>query len=181
MISEEMKNYNAIFEKVYNDTYKDLLKFIIIHCSNFNDANDILQDTYIKLFELMSKKEIEDIRQFLYGITKNMIKKHKYRLYRLGEIFISDNAIDTSKDVNLKSNLELEDCVVISLTIEDIWKYIQSKKTIIGKVFYLYYSEDMTIKQISSELKINESTVKNYLYRTKKELNKIYKEKKNEK
>lgn len=138
MTSEKMKNYNEIFEKIYNDTYKYLLKFIIIHCNNINDVNDIIQDTYIKLFEIMNKKKIEDIRPFLYGIAKNMIKNHKYKSFRFKEISIGDGMLDTSKNLNLKGSLELEDYLLINLTIEDIWKYLQSKKAIIGKVFYLY-------------------------------------------
>lgn len=44
----------------------------------------------------------------------------------------------------------------------------------IAKIFYLYYAEDITIKDIASELKLSESNVKNHLYRTLKELNELF-------
>ena len=36
------------FNKVYDDTYYDILNYIIIKCHNVNDANDILQETYLE-------------------------------------------------------------------------------------------------------------------------------------
>ena len=54
---------------------------------------------------------------------------------------------------------------------EKIWLYIKNKSNQnIPKIFYLYYNLDLTIKQISKELDLSESYVKNILYRTLKEL-----------
>ena len=39
------------FEKIYKDTYDNVLKFIVIKSSNFCDVNEILQDTYVELFK----------------------------------------------------------------------------------------------------------------------------------
>ena len=61
--------------------------------------------------------------------------------------------------------------------IDEIWNYLKSKSVIISKIFYLHYYLDLTIKEISLELKISESSVKNYLYRTLKELNTHFVEK----
>ena len=41
---------------------------------------------------------------------------------------------------------------------------------IISKIFYFYFYLELTIREIASELQLNESTVKNYLYRTIKEI-----------
>lgn len=51
-----------------------------------------------------------------------------------------------------------------------MWDFLKNKNVVIGKVFYLYYELDMTIKEISKELNISESNIKHYLYRTLKEL-----------
>ena len=44
---------------------------------------------------------------------------------------------------------------------------------ILAKIMYLYYYEDFTIKQIADTLNLTESNVKNYIYRTLKELRRI--------
>ena len=52
-----------------------------------------------------------------------------------------------------------------------IWKYIKSKKNQdIPKVFYLYYKLELSIKEISNQLKSSESYIKHLIYRTLKEL-----------
>ena len=54
----------------------------------------------------------------------------------------------------------------------DIWNYLKKKNPDIQRIFYLYYNLDFTIKEISEELNLKESDVKNKLYRTLKELQK---------
>ena len=76
--------------------------------------------------------------------------------------------------IDIDSNLELD--FVTNENVKTIWKYIYSKGTTITKIFYAYYHLGMKINEISKELQINESTVKNYIYRTIKELKKIFKE-----
>ena len=56
--------------------------------------------------------------------------------------------------------------IVTKLEAEEIWKYIKQKDIKVIKIFYLYYYMDLKLSEISSELKISESNVKNILYRT---------------
>lgn len=62
------------------------------------------------------------------------------------------------------------------ITEEEIWSYLKNKSILVNKIFYLYYAEGLTLKQISIELNINESTIKSNLYRTKQEIRNIFKE-----
>lgn len=32
------------FNRIYDNTYSDILKYIIIKCHNINDSNDIIQE-----------------------------------------------------------------------------------------------------------------------------------------
>ncbi len=57
--------------------------------------------------------------------------------------------------------------------IYKIWEYINSRDDNIAKVFYLHFILDMTFKQISEELELNESTIKNSLYRMLKNIKKF--------
>ena len=41
------------FEQIYFNTYQKVLKYIVIHCSNIEDVNDIVQETYIELNNLL--------------------------------------------------------------------------------------------------------------------------------
>ncbi len=63
-----------LFEKIYNETYKSILKFVVYKCNDLNDVDDIIQDTYLQLFkELKNGKEILDKTAYLITIAKNKI------------------------------------------------------------------------------------------------------------
>ena len=48
MIDQETLN---IFDKLYNKTYKDILKYVVCNCSNTEDVKDIIQDIYVAILK----------------------------------------------------------------------------------------------------------------------------------
>lgn len=158
------------FEKIYKDTYSYLLKFVVIKCYNFNDVNDIIQDTYIEFFRIMKKnnKKIDNINTFLCGIAVNIIKRYYYKKNKLilfKKIEDKNNVIDLIPD-----NLNIEEDLITKDNVQKIWNYIETKDIITIKIFYLYYRFDEKILDIAKALELNESTVKNKIYRTIKEI-----------
>lgn len=161
------------FEEIYNETYNNTLRYIMCKCANFEDVNDILQDTYMGLYKILEKNKkinLNNVNSFIIGIAKNKLKDYYGLKYKIQSMFMFSLNEDTDMENAIKDNMDLEEIVLRSSNIEKIWDYINTKKTIIGKIFYLYYYFDMTTKNISKELSIKESTVKSHLYRTLKEL-----------
>ena len=165
-----MIEYLNEFNEVYDKTYDAVVKYVVCKCNNIDDVNDIIQDIYIALYKQLSKhNDIENINQYVIGIAKNKINKYYGLSYKIKNLF-------TKTEINnLKNNINIEKNIVDKDNLEEIWKYLKNKDIIIFKIFYLYYVESLTIKEISKQLNINESNVKNYLYRTLKELKNIYK------
>lgn len=162
------------FEAIYNDTYNNLLKYVIFKCNNFDDVNDIVQETYIELFKMMKKQDIKDVNSYIIGIAKNKLKKYYGLMNTIKSTFISKN-IDDEEIINIaQNNFDLETYIFEKITKDEIWDYLRTKKVIITKIFYLYYAENLKIKEIANGLDITESTVKNHLYRTLIELNKLF-------
>ena len=162
------------FEGIYNKTYHKILKYIILNCSNIEDVNDIIQETYLELYNVILKeKDINNYEHYLYGIAKNKIKKHYHMLYKIKTISLFSNKDDIDLIDTIKSEIDIEKIIIKTSNVELIWEYLKKKKIIIQKIFYLYYQLDMKIKDISKELNINESYTKNCLYRTLKELQEI--------
>ena len=167
-----------IFNRIYDNTYSDILKYIIIKCHNINDSNDIIQEVYFELWKILNKRDIDEsnIKSFLIGISINKIKKHYTLVQRFKTISIFNKS---DKDIelidSLKDSIDLEDLVIRSDEWDFIWNYIKSKKNQnIPKIFYLYYVLDLTIKDISKELIVSESYVKNVIYRTLDELRSLF-------
>ena len=118
--------------------------------------------------KILNKKDIEEIniKSYLIGIAINKIKKHYTLIDRIRTISIFND-----KEISIKSNINIENLIIKNNDWSLIWEYIKNKKNQdIPKIFYLYYKLELSIKEISKELNVTESYVKNLIYRTLKEL-----------
>lgn len=161
------------FEKIYRETYNKALKFAIIRCNNLNDVNDIIQDTYVELFNKLKKNsniELDNIEGFIYGITNNVIKRHYSKKKKEKIINLFNDQSEETFDV--KDNFDLEQDIITKENVKEIWDFLKKKDLITAKIFNLYFALDMKISEIAKELQLQESNVKNRIYRTLKEIKK---------
>ena len=150
------------FDIVYNESYKDISKYVVLNANNIGDVKDILQNIYLEVYKNIDK--VID-KNYVFGIAKNVLKKYyRFKFLRKNDTEITDN---------IKSNINLEKTVMDKFDTELVWKYLQKKNNIIAKIIYLYYYEEYTIKEIANSLNLTESNVKNYIYRTLKELRRM--------
>ena len=181
------------FNEFYKETYSNILRYIIIKChniiyiinimtfnNNINDVNDIIQDVYLELWKIMNKKNIDDtnINSYLIGIAINKIKKYYSLVMRIRDISLFDkNNNDLEIIDKIDSSFDIESLLIKDEEWKSIWNFIKKKKNQdVPKVFYLYYKEEMTIKEISKLLNTKESYIKNLIYRTLNELCLYFKE-----
>lgn len=150
------------FDVVYNESYKDISRYVVLNANNIGDVKDILQNIYLEVYKNIDK--VSD-QNYVFGIAKNVLKKYyRFKFLRKDDTEITDN---------IKSNINLEKTVMDKFDTELVWKYLKKKNNNIAKIIYLYYYEDFTIKEIANSLNLTESNVKNYIYRTLKELRRI--------
>ncbi len=162
------------FNEIYDKTHLDLLKYVIIKCHNINDTKDIIQETYLELWNIINKKELSDIniKSYLIGIANNKIKKHYTLLQKIKTVSLFET---NDKDIELidtiVDSMDLNDIIIKEDNWHTIWKYLKGKKNQdIPKVFYLYYKLELSIKEIANQLDVGESYIKHLIYRTLKEL-----------
>lgn len=150
------------FDVVYNESYKDISRYVVLNANNIGDVKDILQNIYLEVYKNIDK--VSD-KNYVFGIAKNVLKKYyRFKFLRKDDTEITDN---------IKSNINLEKTVMDKFDTELVWKYLKKKNNNIAKIIYLYYYEDFTIKEIANSLNLTKSNVKNYIYRTLKELRRI--------
>lgn len=71
------KNFLKNFEKIYNETYSNTLRYIICKCTNLNDVDDIIQETYLELYKVLKdRKDILNYQAYIITIAKNKIIKY---------------------------------------------------------------------------------------------------------
>lgn len=155
------------FDKLYNDSYSDVSKYIVCNCSNIEDVKDIIQNTYLEVIKNVKRV---NSKSYIIGIAKNKLKDYYRFNYKAKVVSLFSSKENSELIDNIKSDIDLEKSFLIKYDTELVWNYLKKKKTIISKIFYLYYFLELSIIEIANELNITESSVKNHLYRTLKEL-----------
>lgn len=137
------------FDVVYNESYKDISRYVVLNANNIGDVKDILQNIYLEVYKNIDK--VSD-KNYVFGIAKNVLKKYyRFKFLRKDDTEITDN---------IKSNINLEKTVMDKFDTELVWKYLKKKNNNIAKIIYLYYYEDFTIKEIANSLNLTESMLK---------------------
>lgn len=159
------------FNSIYNDTYQNILKYIILHCNNLEDVNDLIQETYFSFYKSLKKGNIKDLNKslnYLIGIANNVLKSH-YRFKKKQSLIVyCEDASNYENNTSFDETLENQ--IISKDNYETIWIFLKSKHIKIARIFYLHYVLGLTIKEISINLNEKESNIKNYLYRTLNEL-----------
>jgi len=165
-----MKN-KELFDKIYYETYNNVLRYVICNCSNMEDVNDIVQNVYFDVYKKIKKIiKVDNYKSYILIIARNKVKDY----YRFKYRFKKFNIDEKNELIEVISSMEdIEKIILINEDIDIIWNYLLNKNVIIFKIFYLYYYENFSLKDISLKLNISLSNVKHYLYRTLKELNNL--------
>lgn len=176
MIDQETLN---LFDELYFATYQDVLRYVVINCVNIDDVKDIVQNIYLDVLKLLNKNKATLNKGYIIGIAKHKVKDY-YRFNYKNKILSLFSNIKDEDDINLidtiSSDIDVEKDLLNKENLDYIWQYLKKQRVVISKIFYLYYYENYSIKDISKTLNISESNVKNYLYRTLDKLNSLMKD-----
>lgn len=161
-----------LFNQIYDETYNDILKYVVLRSNNLEDAQDIVQNTYIALYKQMfKKKDIQDGTSYLKGIASHKVMDYYRFKYRAKIVSLFERRGEAATILEfVPSEEDIEKITIRKENVEKIWSFLKTKKAVISKIFFLYYYCDETIDEIANELSLTSSNVKNHLYRTLKEL-----------
>lgn len=157
-------------EKVVKD-FSNYVQTIIrnSYISSSEDAEEIALDVFFTLWKNQEKLDInKNMSAYIMGITKNLIKK-KYR-----NIKQSENIDNYEEKLVSSSNIEL--CFIEKESQSNILNEVEKFKKIDKEIFLKYYYEEKSILEIAEFYGISESKVKSRLFRIRKKLKKLLKE-----
>lgn len=159
-LNEDSKNkFEAIYYRYKNTLFYKALSIV----KNEKDAEDILQEAFIKIAKNMDS--IDDIKtketiSFLMVITKNTAYDYIRKASKITELPLVDaeNYIDDGALDNLVSNIEYKQIVSVIAEIPSPY----------NEVLYLHYVKDCSLKKTAAILGKKTATVKMQLVRGKK-------------
>lgn len=140
-----------IFREKYEKYSKLLFRIAFLHLGSTHDAEDVLQNVFIKLlYSSPDFKDEEHEKAWLIRVTQNHCKNALKSHSRQSVQFNDEIAADKSNDITAALDISIK-----------IKALPASYKT---AVFLCYY-EDLTVKEIAKILKISQSAVKMRLKR----------------
>lgn len=158
-IERVISGYNAYIYKILRNSI-----------SNEADIEEILSDVFIIFWKNYKRLDREtEIKPYLIGITKNLIKK-KYRDYSVNieNIELYEN--------NIVYHINIEELAENKEKSEIISDSLSNIKDIDRSVFIMFYYNQKKIKDIAKILKVSEAKVKIILYRVRKSIKRNLKE-----
>lgn len=160
------------FNEIYDNTYENITNFVIKKCDDISSIQDITQEIYSEIYEILLNKGIEyinDYYKFTYHIAKKKIFKHYSIKLKIKNViaFNRENGLDY--DANFVEDIQdmndYEEIYLERYNLSDVLNEIKGLEKITQKIIILYYLKDMKIKDIAVQLNLSENTVKTKLYR----------------
>ncbi|MDP5061807.1 MAG: RNA polymerase sigma-70 factor [Maribacter sp.] len=91
---------SEVFERIYNTYAKSLRRFIYFKTNNIEETEDILQDTFVKLWNNCDKVIHDTVKSYLFTIANNLflnIKKHE-AVVRKNQVHIAKESTNESPE-----------------------------------------------------------------------------------
>lgn len=172
LINGLINGEDEAFDKLIELYGNDILRLCYIRTSQMEVAEDLTQETLLGVFKYIGKfKSKCSLKTWIYKIAINNCNKYQGKLYKeKSTVTYVDFSDDKEKDIAYdESGFEeyLGECNK-NIILDGLSKINKKYQDVI----YMFYYDDMSIKEISSVLEKSENTIKTFLRRGRIELSK---------
>ncbi len=144
-------------EKLYNLFSAKMFGVCLRYCRDYNDAKDVLQEGFIKVFENI--KKFEHRGSFEGWIRRIIVNTAIEKFRKSNPVILVAKLPDVPEDEEYEPQTDINVDVILNLVQELPAQY--------RLVFNLYVFEEMTHREISNLLSITEGTSKSDLSRAR--------------
>lgn len=174
-ISEHIKNAKnddqAAYKALLNYYWNDIYRFQLAKTHNENEAEDITIQTFSKAFDKLELyDDSHNFKTWILTISRN-IQIDEYRKNKTTTISLT-NDFDDTYDLTDETPSP-EDQLIIEQNLAQLLMYIKQLKPHYQKIINLRYFQELSYKEISTELDEPLNNVKVKLLRAKKLLAEI--------
>ena len=153
------------FEQLLYAYEKRIFNYILRLIQNKEDAEDIAQETFIKVYKNLHKiDQDKNFKTWLYTIATNTTYDWLRRKKSRRELFVIDDPESSFETIDeVDTYKEVEDKEVVEQALQCI-------KPLYKSILLMYYKDELTYEEIAHHLRIPLNTVKTHLFRAKRAL-----------
>ena len=162
---------SELFEIIYDKWNKKIYNYML-QLLNYNqeDANTILSDLFIKIYEYNKYKDIQNFKWFIYFIARNMcIDYIKTNKSENKYAFNQDTVIDYIDEDDYKEKESINQLFESDLLKSALYE-VEDKYS---EILYLYYFEKKSYQEIAEIVDSNKNSVWTLISQWKKKLKNI--------
>lgn len=146
----------SIFDSVFNTYAKDLKRYLFFKYQDMSSAEDVLQETFIKLWKNCHKVIFEKVKSYLYTVANNAfldIKKHENVVLKHQKNFVNYNFSESPEFIMIEEEY-----------LEKVKSVIDSLSEKQREVFLLSRMEKKKYREIAEILSISIKTVEKRMH-----------------
>ena len=151
----------AEVDSVFQTFYRPLCLYAIHYLQNMDEAEDTVQDCFVRLLERNPMNMPENLKSFLYTSVRNAcIDRLRRQSPFVSEISPSD----------LSGVISDEQAVASSFREAELWTAIEQLPDRCREIFLMSKRDGMTYREIAEELSLSEKTVEHQISKALKVL-----------
>ena len=158
---------------IYQQNRKAIVSLVVKNNGSNDDAEDVLQDAVIILWERVRSGRFEytaKLSTFLFAIAKNVWSRKRARKHRETATEFTDDVLESDNISQLELMVESERSKTVASALDELGDPCKT-------LLLLYYWEEKSQEDIAAQMGFaNAATVKSKKYTCKKMLEKILKE-----
>lgn len=144
------------FEVIYRKYWKGLYVAALKRLNNKEQAEDIVEDIFIRFWEKRACLKVKNLKAYLYTAVR-------YKVYNyISRDVVSQAFYEPFEAITVHP--ESADSVIIEKELQQLAEmYIEALPPKRKKIFTLYFDENLSTREIAERLKVSQKTVQNQL------------------
>jgi len=145
------------FHQIFDENYSSLKNFLYYKCGDEGLAEDIVQDSFVKLWEIRKTVKTESVKSFLYTIASNLLKNY-FKRKTLNFNFIN-LSLEQSVSESPEYILEMKE---FDAKFQDVMAAMPEKNRI---VFLMNRIDGHTYKEIAGMIGVSVKAVEKRMHK----------------
>ena len=163
-MENRMKLSDRLITEYYEEYRQSVFFYICRRIENRSDAEDLIQDAFLRLLEYRMMIRRDTLKYFLFTIVRNLLNDYLRRYYKRQEI-----------DRYLYDTLPVTTVEPESRMVADELRRLESRRVSAlpeqrRKVYIMSRFQDKPADDIAEELNLSKRTVENHLFISRKEV-----------
>ena len=163
-MEQTTNNQAQIIAAFYTVHQKELVNFATSRLGSREEAEDLVQDAFIKMMTFEGMINEMTVKSFAFTITVNKIKDHlRRRIFR--------HQMEESKKYEMElQHSNVERVAEYHDTLRLVNKSMEKLSPTCAKVYRMSLFDDMTAGDIAEELQVSKRTIESQLFTSRKQM-----------